>query len=106
MQPSIRGFPTFRKWATTPLLRALSTSGSTTNRSSCLHPAWIRSTATPKVGGGAGTAIDCQMYPTGESYYVDLTTHATPYDDITNFSGGTLESAMKSGGKRSASSRV
>ena len=42
------------------------------------------------------SAVDCVAYPTGESYYVDQITNASPFDDITNFSGGTLQSAMKS----------
>jgi hypothetical protein len=51
--------------------------------------------ATPKVNNGT-TPIDCLTYPTGESYWVDQTTNSSPYDDITNFSGGTLQAAMKS----------
>jgi hypothetical protein len=54
--------------------------------------------ATPTVTSGT-TPIDCLTYPTGESYWVDPTSNSSPYDDITNFSGGTLEAAMKSAPK-------
>jgi type II secretory pathway pseudopilin PulG len=42
------------------------------------------------------SAVDCVAYPTGESYWVDTSTNSSPFDDITNFSGGTLQSAMRS----------
>lgn len=38
--------------------------------------------------------VDLTAYPTGETYRIDGTTGATSFDDITNFSGGTLESQM------------
>ena len=39
--------------------------------------------------------VDCVYFPTGESYQaLDPNTGGSGYDDITNFSGGTLESAM------------
>jgi hypothetical protein len=34
-------------------------------------------------------------YPTGDTYRVAPTTNGSSFDDITNFSGGTLEDKMK-----------
>ena len=42
------------------------------------------------------TLVDCVTYPTGESYWVNQSTNSSPYDDITNFSNGTLQAAMRS----------
>ena len=38
--------------------------------------------------------VDVVAFPTGETYRVDASTGGSSYDDITNFSSGTLEDAM------------
>jgi hypothetical protein len=47
---------------------------------------------TPYIAGTLNANVDCVTYPTGESYRDDKTTNSSSYDDITNFSTGTLES--------------
>ncbi len=45
------------------------------------------------VKGTVNNYVDVTMFPTGESYSLPTGT-STTYDDVTSFSGGTLESAM------------
>ncbi len=53
----------------------------------------------PSPPAPSATLVDCTTFPTGESYYIpqppDPNANANPFDNITNFSNGTLESAMK-----------
>ena len=50
--------------------------------------------ASPYLGPPTSAPVDCVAFPTGETLGVDSTTGASSYDDITNFSGGTLENAI------------
>jgi prepilin-type N-terminal cleavage/methylation domain-containing protein len=52
--------------------------------------------ATPRaIVGGTLANVDVTMYPTGESYQkIDPVNGGSSYDDITNFSSGTLENSM------------